>query len=90
MPLTKPIEAIVGSVPNGERGEVGQLPRLLGDQADAGGHVAHRLAGAPTRRADVAAVDLVLAALAGQHRPQVAVALVATAPTGGRRSAPSP
>ena len=39
----KPIEAIVGSVPNGDAAQVGQLPRLLGDQADARAHVAHRL-----------------------------------------------
>ena len=77
LPFSKPIDATVGSVPNGERGEVRRLPRLLGDQADAGGHVAHRLQ-ARDGRAGHAAVDLVLAALAGQHRPQVAAALCST------------
>ena len=80
LPFSKPIDASPGGVPNGERGEVGRLPRLLGDEADAGGHVAHRLQ-ARDRRAGHAAVDLVLAALAGQHRPQVAAARV----VGGRR-----
>ena len=55
-------------------GEVGELPRLLGDQPDAVRRAVHRLEAAD-RRADVAAVELPLPALAGQHRPQVARAL---------------
>ena len=46
------------------------LPRLLGDEAHPRGHVAHRVQPRDRRRA-VAGVDLVLSALAGQHRPQV-------------------
>ena len=74
-PVANPIEAIVGSRPERRGRQIRVLPGLLGLEALAGGHVAHRgqeRAGA----ARFAGGDVVLAPLAGKDRPQVAGARV--------------
>jgi hypothetical protein len=82
LPLTKPIEASSGGVPNGEAARSGVLPALLGDEAEAGGEAAHGV-GQPRGGGAVAEGEVVLGPLAGQHGPQVAVALA------GRRPGPA-
>ena len=43
LPSVKPIDATVGIGAERRRGQVRVLPGLLGDQADAGGELGHRL-----------------------------------------------
>ena len=65
--------------------EVGQLPVLLGDEADAGGELAHAVE--QRRRAGrVAGRERLLGALGRERRPEVAGALAARRPRAGRRS----
>ena len=87
-PSTKPIEAVAGSVPNGDAPRLRVLPHLLGLEALTRGHLAHRR---QKRRgsAAVAVRDVVFATLAGQHRPQVAGPRVGWRPRSARRACSS-
>ena len=84
-PLTKPIEAFSGGVPNGERREVRAVPVLLGNEADAAGErsmLSSRDA-APAASPVWSDCSARSDESAGQRCPVPGP----TAPTGGRRSA---
>ena len=82
-PCSKPIEAVVGSVPNGDAASAGSSHTCSGSRPWP--EVILRIAvSSVRRRRRCRRRDVVLAALARQHRPQVAGAGVGRRPTARR------